>query len=146
MSSNHTIPTEQLLQEVEHPTKPGVYVLELDSPDVCLGKESLHAHARFWWWAGYQDTHPDDVAVLQGTQRLLYVGAAQNLQARLETHVQADVRKSAWLSVYPPTKLVTVSVTSSVVQAFDRETQLAYRMADTTPETTTVVCNGQVMR
>jgi hypothetical protein len=134
-----TIPTEQLLAQVDDPTRPGIYVLECDSPG-----PSLQAHARRWY-GEYQTVHPDDVAGLAGTDRLLYVGAASDLQSRLEDHVQADVRKSAWLSVYPPTRLATVSVSPSVERAFGHETQTAHGVAGATPETTAVVCDGEVV-
>jgi len=139
MTDPRTIPTEQLLAQVDDPTQPGIYVLELDSPGA-----TLHAHARRWW-REYQTVHSDDVGGLAGTERLLYVGAASNLQDRLEDHVQADVRKSAWLSVYPPTELVTVSVSPGAGQAFEHETQVAHQVADATPETTAVVCDGGVV-
>jgi len=139
MSDPRTIPTEQLLAQVDDPTQPGIYVLELDSPGT-----SLHAHARRWY-AEYQTVHPDDVAGLVGTDRLLYVGATSHLQKRLEDHVQAEVRQSAWLKVYPPTELVTVSVSPGAGQAFEHETQVAHQVADATPETTAIICDGEVV-
>lgn len=139
MTDPRTIPTEQLLAQVDDPTQPGIYVLELDHPG-----PSLHAHARRWW-REYQTVHPDDVGGLAGTERLLYVGAAADLQHRLEDHVQSEVRQSAWLSVYPPVELVTVSVSPSAEHAFEHETQTAHQVADATPETTAVVCDGEVV-
>ena len=139
-----TIPTEQLLQQTADPTSPGVYVLKLDSPDVTLGPEALHAHAR-WWYQQYQSVHPDDVAALAQSQRLLYVGATGNLQARLEDHVQADVRRSAWLSVYPPVELALVSTMPSADRAFELESQTAYRVNAMTADSTTVICDGEVI-
>lgn len=139
MPDPRTIPTEQLLAQVDDPTQPGIYALELDSPGT-----SLHAHARRWY-NEYRTVHPDDVGGLGGVDRLLYVGAASNLQDRLEEHVQGDVRQSAWLSVYPPTRLLRASVSPSVSHAFEHETQTAYRVADATPETTAVVCDGGVV-
>jgi len=139
MPDPRTIPTEQLLARTDDPTQPGIYVLELNSPG-----STLQAHARRWY-NEYQTVHPDDVGGLAGTERLLYVGAAANLQARLEDHVQGDVRKSAWLSVYPPTELITVSVSPSAERAFGHETQTAHGVAGATPETTAVVCDGEVV-
>jgi len=131
--------TEQLLQQTDDPTQPGVYVLALDSPG-----PSLHAHARRWWHE-YQTVHPEDVAGLVGVRRMLYVGAASNLQSRLEDHARADVRRSTWLSVYPPVGVRQVVVSERVDSAFEAETQMAYGLADTTPETTAVVCDGEVV-
>lgn len=139
MTDPRTIPTEQLLGQVDDPTQAGIYVLSLDTPG-----PSLQAHARRWY-GEYQTVHPDDVGGLAGTERLLYVGAASDLQDRLEDHVQGDVRKSAWLSVYPPTRLVTVSVSPDVRRAFEHETQTAHGVAGATPETTAVVCDGEVV-
>jgi len=139
MTDPRTIPTEQLLAWTDDPTQPGIYVLELDSPG-----STLHAHARRWW-GEYRTVHPDDVGGLAGTDRLLYVGAAANLQARLEDHVQAEVRQSAWLTVYPPTELVVVFGVSSPSRAFESESQIAHDEARGTPETTAVVCDGEVV-
>ena len=151
MTDPRTIPTEQLLSMTDRPQGPGVYVLELDTPGVTLGPEALHAHARWWWHAGYReqagyrDVQPDDVAGLADCERLLYVGATSNVQDRLEDHVQADTRKSAWLSVYPPVELVQVEIFPSAERAFESETQTAYQVAQATPDTTAVVCNGEVV-
>jgi len=139
MTSPRTIPTEQLLAQVDDPTQPGIYILELDSPG-----PSLHAHARRWYQK-YQTVHPDGVGGLGGVDRLLYVGAAAVLQDRLEEHVQAESRTSTWLSVYPPERLAAASVSPSISRAFEGETQTAYRIADSTPETTAVVCDGVVV-
>jgi predicted GIY-YIG superfamily endonuclease len=139
MPDPRTIPTEQLLARTDDPTQPGIYVLELNSPG-----STLQAHARRWW-REYQTVHPDDVGGLAGTERLLYVGATANLQARLEDHVQAEVRQSAWLSVYPPTELVGVGGVSSASRAFEIETQIAHNEARGTSETTAIICDGEVV-
>lgn len=134
-----TIPTEQLFEQTENPTQPGLYVLELDNPG-----SDLHDHARRWY-ANHQAVHPVEVGGLVGTERLLYVGAASNLQSRLEDHVQADARKSTWLAVYPPVELVQASELGTTSQAFGTETQKAYELADRTPGTTVVVCDGELV-
>jgi len=139
MTDPRTIPTEQLLAQVEDPTRPGIYVLGLDTPEA-----DLHAHAREWY-REYRAVHPDDVGGLAGTERLLYVGAAAVLQERLEDHIQAEVRQSAWLSVYPPKRLAAAEVSPSIRRAFESESQTAYRIADSTPETTAVVCDGVIV-
>jgi predicted GIY-YIG superfamily endonuclease len=128
--------TEQLLQQTDDPAQPGVYVLALDNPG-----PTLHAHARRWW-TEYQTVQPDDVGALAGTKDLLYVGAASNLRDRLEDHVRSDVRKSTWLSVYPPVGLRQVAPSPDTGRAFDAERQTAHRVAQATPESTTLVCNG----
>jgi hypothetical protein len=139
MTDPRTIPTEQLLRQVCDPTRPGIYVLGLDTPEA-----TLHAHAREWY-REFRAVHPDDVGGLEGIERLLYVGAAAVLQDRLEEHVQAESRTSTWLSVYPPERLAAASVSPSVSRAFESESQTAYRIADSTPETTAVVCDGVVV-
>jgi len=139
MSDPRTIPTEQLLQQTDAPTKPGVYILKLDSPG-----PSLQAHARRWY-DEYWTVHSDDVGGLAGVDQLHYVGATNNLQGRLEDHVQADVRQSAWLDVYPPTELVAAIPQPTPSLAFVSETQIAHAEARETPETTAVVCNGGVV-
>jgi predicted GIY-YIG superfamily endonuclease len=139
MTGPRTIPTEQLLQQTDAPTKPGVYILKLDSPG-----PSLHAHARRWW-GEYQTVHPDGVGGLAGAERLLYVGATNNLQERLEEHVQGEYRTSAWLDVYPPTELAAAIPQSAASRAFEIETQIAHHEARRSPETTAVICNGAVV-
>jgi len=139
MTDPRTIPTEQLLAQVEEPRRPGIYVLGLDTPE-----PTLHAHAREWY-SEFRTVHPDDVGGLGGTERLLYVGAAAVLQDRLEEHVLAESRTSTWLSVYPPERLAAAEVSPSVSRAFESESQTAYRIADSTPETTAVVCDGVVV-
>jgi hypothetical protein len=139
MTDPRTIPTEQLLAQVEDPTRPGIYVLGLDTPEA-----DLHAHAREWY-REYRAVHPDDVGGLGGIERLLYVGAAAVLQDRLEEHVLAESRTSTWLSVYPPERLAAAEVSPSIRRAFESESQTAYRIADSTPETTAVVCDGVVV-
>jgi len=161
MTDPRTILTEQLLQQTDHPTRPGVYILELDSPG-----PSLHAHARRWY-DEYQTVHPDGVCGLAGTERLLYVGATNNLQERLEDHVQGkvyqsawrrpvtgrafgepvqgEVYQSAWLDVYPPAELIAAIPQPTPSLAFVSETQIAHNEARGTPETTAVICNGEVV-
>ena len=99
MTDPRTIPTEQLLAQVEDPTRPGIYVLGLDTPEA-----TLHAPARRWYQE-FRAVHPDDVGGLGGMYRLLYVGAAAVLQDPLAEHVRADSRTSTWRSVYPPERL-----------------------------------------
>jgi len=140
MTNPRTIPSEQLLAQVEDPTRPGIYVLGLDTP----AEATLHAHAREWY-NEFQAVHPDDVGGLGGIERLLYVGAAAVLQDRLEEHVLAESRTSTWLSVYPPERLAAAEVSPSISRAFESESQTAYRIADSTPETTAVVCDGVVV-
>jgi len=82
---------------------------------------------------------------VQNVKRLLYVGAAAVLQDRLEEHVLAESRTSTWLSVYPPERLAAAEVSPSISRAFESESQTAYRIADSTPETTAVVCDGVVV-
>jgi predicted GIY-YIG superfamily endonuclease len=139
MTAPRTIPTEQLLKQVTDPTRPGVYILELDSPG-----PDLHGHARRWY-DEYQTVHPDDVGGLAGTDRLLYVGAAATLQERLEDHVRGDTRTSTWLSVYPPTELVAALPESTASRAFVAESQIAHDEARRSPETTAVICDGEVV-
>jgi len=139
MSDPATIPTEQLLQMTDDPQGPGVYVLDLDSPGT-----SCHAHARRWY-DELQTAHPPDVPSLAGTDRLLYVGATAHLQDRLEDHVRGDVRRSTWLSVYPPVSLHAVYPARSATRAFEVETTRAYDLAADTPETTAVICDGEVV-
>ena len=139
MTDSTSIPTEQLLQMTDHPQGPGVYVLTLDSPD-----QSLQAHARRWY-DELQTAHPPDIPSLVGTDRLLYVGATAHLQDRLEDHVQADVRRSTWLSVYPPASLYRAHPEPSATRAFEVETTRAYGLAADTPETTAVLCDGEVV-
>jgi len=131
--------TEQLLQQTDDPTQPGVYVLSLDNPG-----PSLHAHARRWY-REFETVHPNDVGGLAGTKELLYVGAASDLQERLEDHVRADVRRATWLSVYPPVELRQVAASPDAGRAFDSERQTAHRIAQATPDSTTLVCNGVVV-
>jgi hypothetical protein len=139
MTDPRTIPTEQLLQQTDDPNRPGIYTLSLDNPG-----SSLHAHARRWY-REFETVHPDDVGGLVGTEQLLYIGAAANLQSRLEDHVQAMVRRSTWMSVYPPVELRYVSLSPTVHSAFERESRAAFTIADETPETTTVICDGEVI-
>jgi len=139
MPDPRTIPTEQLLQQTDHPTRPGVYILKLDSPG-----PSLHAHARRWY-DEYQTVHSDHVGGLAGVDQLHYVGATNNLQERLEDHVQGEVYQSAWLDVYPPTELIAAIPQPTPSLAFVSETQIAHAEARETPETTAVVCNGGVV-
>lgn len=139
MSDPTSIPTEQLLQATDDPRGPGVYVLDLDSPG-----ESLHAHARRWY-GEFETVHPKDVPSLAGADRLLYVGASKNLQSRLDEHVRADIRLSTWLSVYPVESLHAVYPARSATRAFEQETVRAYDVASETPETTAVICDGEVV-
>jgi predicted GIY-YIG superfamily endonuclease len=131
--------TEQLLQQTDDPTQPGVYVLALDNPG-----PRLEDHARRWYQE-YKTVHPDDVAAMVGANQMLYVGAAKNLAARLEEHVTGEKKQAKWLTVYPPVEVRQVGVSASVYTAFQTETQTAYRVAEATPGTTVVVCDGEVV-
>lgn len=108
---------------------PGVYALELAVPDE-LGDA----------WDAAFDSRTDEAFVERAAaaERVLYVGASQDVYARLCDHFGGDARKARVMRVCPPVDVVDVTPSET---PFERETLFAAAHAD---GSTLVWCNGDV--
>jgi predicted GIY-YIG superfamily endonuclease len=143
MTDARTIPTEQLLAQVDDPTRPGIYALELGEHE-----GTLKDHIERWQDAGYEEPPTEHLPAVAACNRLLYVGAAggeRGLLSRLETHVHGGPKQAKWSKIYPPVELVRVWLSPNADHAFDHERQTAYHTVRATDDGTAVVCDGEVV-
>jgi len=93
---NPTDATERLLQLADRkdadPSTPGVYALEIDLPATADAVERQ--------WHAVFDDQPDYMARLMDCHGCLYVGAAANVQRRINEHLSSDKRKATLPSVF----------------------------------------------
>lgn len=81
---------------------PGVYALECDVPDSPAAVQER-------WLAQHDHDPPDDAyARLAAAERVAYVGASNDIYARLCDHVGGEVRRAAFLSAFSPTRVIDV--------------------------------------
>jgi len=116
---------EQLLQacpDDREPSDSGVYALEIDLPD--KPKEQLQRD-----WLQYYETLPPYFHRLLDCHTAIYVGAASDVQARLEDHLDGQVRKASLPTVFNVTGLRSVEWYDTTDAAFQAEYNTA-RMID----------------
>lgn len=81
---------------------PGVYVLEVSVPDAFA--EVCEA------WDDRMNARPEESTLkrLADAERVAYLGASPDVYSRLSDHVCKTRRQTAFLSVFPPTKIVDI--------------------------------------
>lgn len=121
-SMNETQLTEELDERglLDDARGPGVYALEVATPP------TLDAVRRQWDSA--HDARPPEGTLdrLASAADVAYVGAATHVYQRLSDHVTRERRKSAFLTAFPPERVVTVW---SYENPFDAEYNAAQRLA-----------------
>lgn len=100
---------------------PGVYALRVEVPD----SEQIVTDQ----WDAQYDVQPEDSALsrLADAHKVAYVGASGNVYERLTDHAAGDVRKTAFLSVFPPTEVIDVWPSKD---PFEKEYRRALRLTN----------------
>jgi hypothetical protein len=81
---------------------PGVYSLEVDVPDSAAAVQER-------WLAQHDHDAPDDAYErLAAADQVAYVGASNDIYARLCEHVGGDVRRAAFLTVFDTVGVIDV--------------------------------------
>lgn len=131
---NNTDATERLLQCANdadaEPSDPGVYALEIELPDA-------EAEVKAAWREGF-DNDPPYMHRLIDCGRAIYVGAAADVQSRIEDHLDGDVRKATLPSVFGVHWIREVRWYDSKEAAFQAEYNVASDIDRDTPPTTYV--------
>lgn len=104
-------------------SNPGVYALSLSRPDDLAAAWDATFDARPAYW--------DD---LQEAESVVYVGASNNVLARLEDHRDADLRKAALLNVCDLEALRTIWWFDSADEAFQNESKIALQLQVERPD------------
>ena len=131
---NPTDATERLLQLANdadaQPSDPGVYALEITLPDT-------EADVKAAWRSEYDDD-PPYLHRLIDCRKALYVGAAKNVRARIDDHVQGDYRKASLPTAFGVHWLREVRWHDDADAAFQAEYNAARDIDRQTPPTTYV--------
>jgi len=107
---------EQLLQACpdDHTVSdPGCYALEIDLPDDANKVADM--------WHEHYEELPPYYHRLVDCHTAIYVGAASDVQARLEDHLDKEVRKASLPTVFRVTGLRDVSWYTNTEDAFQME-------------------------
>jgi len=116
---------EAVHSRVDDPSTAAVYSLELDTPPTW-------PHVVEQWHAKYEET-PDWLREAWDSERILYVGAANDITERLERHAERDVRKAAIMAVYPPVEVAEIWPMPDMDRALVKESALALQIANENP-------------
>jgi len=116
-----------LAQDYQQYSNPAVYALTLTVPDDVRQQ-----------WREYYDHTPDYLEAVENASTVIYVGAAKNAIARLEDHVDGDVRRVALLRFCEIDSLRNVWWYDSAERAFERESGLAIELNNHTDASTYV--------
>jgi predicted GIY-YIG superfamily endonuclease len=108
---------ELFVSDLADAHRPGVYCLLLSTPKDWKAVESA-------WQDAHDAPMPDYVRGAYDAGRVLYVGAAANVHARVTEHAK-DEHTSAIESVFPPHSLWDVWFFEDRELAFLRESQIA---------------------
>jgi len=126
--SHPTNELEPFINEYEEAKQPGVYILRLSQPNT----NDITKHKTLW-----KQTHnriPEYIHKIAARDKILYVGAAENIINRLYEHIDESVDKSSTvMKTYPPHSLIKPIFTNSKETAFDKETQVELSLKQTYP-------------
>ena len=110
----------------EHPSRAeeaGVYVLECDRPNTW-------SEVTDKWHETMDADMPDWLYSAWTAEKAVYVGASYNVYGRLIDHVESKVRRSTFLRMYPPKRLVKIHF---IDDPFDHEGRVGYDLRATYP-------------
>lgn len=120
-------PEDALDAYVDDRRGPGVYALRCSLPDT-NDHETYHR-----LWLDHYDVVPGFLEAIVDAGRLLYVGAAKDVLARLNTHLEAPNRSASVCRVFPIHSVVGVWPMDSVGVAFERESGVGIELQNEYP-------------
>jgi predicted GIY-YIG superfamily endonuclease len=107
---------------------PGCYALRLSIPDTT----SVEAYERLF--SEHYDNIPGYVDGIADAPRCYYVGAAKNIYARLNEHVEGKVKQAVLPKVFEVHSLKTVWMYDSMDRALEREGKCALLLGQADPD------------
>jgi predicted GIY-YIG superfamily endonuclease len=124
-AAEQLIAESDTLEEMSDTHAPAVYALRLSVPSDRTTVEirwecAYDAHAPEWLWVAHE------------SERVVYVGAAKSLFARLHQHAEGTRTASVCL-IYPPHSIERVWWYDTAEEAFDNERQHADELAQEHP-------------
>lgn len=105
----------EYIDTIEEAHQPGVYVLELSTPDT-TDHELYHR----LWLETHSGLHPELESIIE-TDRLVYVGAAEDVLSRIEEHLDAPNRSTTLGSTFPIHSILDVDFYDTRTKAFEHE-------------------------
>ena len=109
-------------EDLSHLSTPGVYALTLSRPaDLAAA------------WDQRFDHRPDYWTDLADAERVVYVGAAKNVLARLTEHKDGEIKKARVVQVCSIESIRNIWWFDDVQRAFERESGLAVAMQNHYP-------------
>ena len=100
----------------------GVYALVLDVPSDLREQ-----------WENWFDTTPDYIDLVEAKPTTVYVGAARNVRARLEDHVEGERRKARLVQFCEIESIRNIYWFRDHNRAFERESGIAIAMQNEYP-------------
>jgi len=122
--------TEEIAQHVDDLSdahEPGVYVVELSTPSM----SSYEHYTRLWLQE--HEAIPDYVQSIAAAERLLYVGASDNVYDRLQEHLNNPNRSTVVAEVFPIHSIVGVQLFTTPTEAFEAEQDIAMDLTNNEP-------------
>lgn len=105
---------------------PGIYIIEHSKPD---GGVDVHEAM----WARFHETVPSFITAIADAERLVYVGAGDNVYGRIKTHVNADPQANSLAEAYPVHGVMNIILTETVDDAFTYEQQVMFNLREQHP-------------
>lgn len=119
---------EEHVDDIGAARQPGIYVLELSTP----ATTDFDKYARLWLQEF--ETTPRYLQAIADNDRLLYVGAAADVLARLEEHIERPNRSTTVATVFPIVSIEEIQWFDRQERAFEREKGRAMQLANQTTD------------
>jgi predicted GIY-YIG superfamily endonuclease len=114
-----SVAMEAFVDDLADAHQPGVYVLELSNPV----SSDYEAHTRLW--LEEFEVTPEFLDSVAEANKLLYVGAAEDVYERLQEHLESPNRSTKLSKVFPIHSIKYIHLCESAQEAFLREDAVA---------------------
>jgi predicted GIY-YIG superfamily endonuclease len=117
----------EYIDTIEEAHQPGVYVLELSTPN-----SKNHELYHRLWLDSHSGLHPELEQIIE-SDRLLYVGEANDVLSRLEDHLDNPNRSTTLGSTFPIHSIVDVDFYNTKTKAEEHERDKADQLRQNNP-------------